>query len=107
MNIEVLEFIRNCIKEGRIYWTYHVNMRLKGRFIQRETVLYSSDTYEIIEKYPEDKYLPSYLVYAEYGEEVIHIQIAIDEVNDNIRIITAYKPSPDKWEEDFKRRKKL
>jgi len=107
MNIDVLEFIRTCIGEGRIYWTYHVNMRLKGRFVSREAVLLSSDTYEIIEKYPEDKYLPSYLVYAEYEKNAIHIQIAIDEVNNNIRIITAYKPSPDKWEEDLKRRKKL
>ncbi|MEQ8221827.1 MAG: DUF4258 domain-containing protein [Candidatus Eremiobacterota bacterium] len=107
MNIDVLEFIRTCIGEGRIYWTYHVNMRLKGRFISREAVLLSSDTYEIIEKYPEDKYLPSYLVYAEYEKNAIHIQIAIDEVNNNIRIITAYKPSPDKWEEDLKRRKKI
>ena len=85
MNIDVLEFIRTCIGEGRIYWTYHVNMRLKGRFISREAVLLSSDTYEIIEKYPEDKYLPSYLVYAEYEKNAIHIQIAIDEVNNNIK----------------------
>lgn len=82
-------------------------MRLEGRSIPREAVLTSVDTYEIIENYPEDKYLPSYLIYAKYIEQIIHIQIAADIENDNVRIITTYKPSLDKWEEDFKTRRKL
>lgn len=82
-------------------------MRLEGRSIPREAVLTSVDTYVIIEEYPEDKYLPSYLIYALYMEQVVHIHIAIDIENDNIRIITTYKPTLDKWEEDFKTRRKL
>jgi len=81
-------------------------MRLKERFIPREAVLSSVDTYEIIEEYPKDKYLPSYLIYAEYKGEIIHIQIATDLGNDNVTIVTAYKPTPDKWEEDFKTRRR-
>jgi len=106
MDIEILEFIKSCIKRRKIHWTYHVNMRLKGRFISREAILDSVDSYEIIEEYPEDKYLPSYLIYAEYKGEVIHIQIATDIENDNIRIVTSYKPTLDKWESDFKTRRK-
>ena len=106
MNIEILEFIRFCIKNRRILWTYHVNIRLKERFIPREAVLNSVDTYEIIEEYPEDKYLPSYLIYAEYKEEIIHIQIAADFENNNVRIVTAYRPTLNKWEQDFKSRRK-
>jgi hypothetical protein len=82
-------------------------MRLKKRFISREVVLSSVNSYEIIEKYPEDKYLPSYLIYAKYGEEVFHIQIAIDKENNNIRIVTTYKPTLDKWENDLKTRRKV
>ena len=82
-------------------------MRLKGRFIPREAILSSVNTYEIIEEYPKDKYLPSYLVYAEYKGEIIHIQIATDLENNNVTIITAYKPTLNKWEEDFKTRRKL
>jgi hypothetical protein len=44
-------------------WTYHVNMRLQGRFISREEILDSVSEYQIIEEYPADKYLPSYLIY--------------------------------------------
>lgn len=81
-------------------------MRLKKRFIPREAILFSVDTYEIIEEYPKDKYLPSYLIYAEHERMIIHIQIAADIKSDNIIIVTTYKPTLDKWEKDFKTRRK-
>lgn len=106
MNIETIDFIRSCIKRRRIRWTYHVNMRLKGRSISRDAILKSLDSYEIIEEYPKDKYLPSFLIYTIYQGRIIHTQIAIDFENDYVTIVTAYKPSPDKWERDFKTRRK-
>lgn len=106
MNINILNFIKSCIENRRIRWTYHVNMRLKGRFIHRDVVLSSVDRYEIIEEYPKERYLPSFLVYTEYKGQVIHIQIATDLENNFITIINAYKPSRDKWEKDFKTRRK-
>jgi len=107
MNADTLDFIKSCIRRRRIRWTYHVNMRLKGRFIPREAILSTVDTYEIIEQYLEDKYLPSYLVYAEYKGQIIHAQIATDLQDDNVTIVTVYKPSPDIWEKDFKTRRTL
>ncbi len=62
MDTDVLTFVKSCVKRRRVRWTYHINMRLKGRFIPREAILSSVDAYEIIEEYPGDKYLPSYLV---------------------------------------------
>ncbi len=106
MNINNLAFIKSCIIRRRVYWSYHVNMRLKERFITRKTILSAVDTYEIIEEYPKDKYLPSCLVYAKQEDLIIHIQIAIDNNNDNIRIVTAYKPTSEKWENDLKKRRK-
>lgn len=103
---DILKFIKACITRRKIFWTYHVNMRLKERFIPRETLLSSVDSFEIIEEYPADKYLPSYLVYSEYGGRIIHILAAVDAANDSIRIVTAYEPAKDKWEEDFKTRRK-
>ena len=107
MNIDTLDFIKSCIKRRRIRWTYHVNMRLKGRFIPREAILSSANSYEIIEEYPEDKYLPSCLIYAKYENQIIHIQIAMDLENDSVTIVTAYKPTLDKWEKDLKTRRTL
>lgn len=65
---DALSFIRNCIRGGRILWTYHVNMRLGQRFVARETIIHAADSYEIVEAYPEDKYFPSYLVLGQEGE---------------------------------------
>lgn len=61
-----LAFIRRCVRLNKLKWTYHVNMRMKGRFISRQAILNSFEEYEIIEEYPKDKYFPSYLVYSYY-----------------------------------------
>jgi Domain of unknown function (DUF4258) len=68
-----LAFIQRCVQRRQLYWTYHINMRLQGRFISRQHILDAVDTYEVIESYPEDKYLPSYLVYATVEDEVFHV----------------------------------
>lgn len=105
MNIDILEFIKSCIKRRRIYWTYHVNMRLKKRFISRDAILSSVNSYEIIEEYLKDKYLPSYLIYAKYKNQIIHFQIAVNLEDDIITIVTAYKPTLDKWGKNFRTRR--
>ena len=97
-----LSFIQRCVREGKIYWTYHVNMRLAGRFLTRDEILSAIDSYEIIEPYPEDKYLPSYLVLAATS---FHVQFATDVEGDNVRIVTAYRPDPNEWESDLKTRR--
>ena len=73
-----LGFIRECVRSRRVYWTYHVNMRLKERFIPREMILESPDEYEIIEAYTKDRYLPSYLVYARHQGVPFHILFAAE-----------------------------
>lgn len=106
MDIDILEFIKSCVERRKIKWTYHINMRLAERHISREAILFSIDTYEIIEEYPEDKYLPSYLIYAKYEGQIIHILFAVDIEGDSVTIVTAYKPTLDKWESDFKTRRR-
>ena len=101
-----LDFIKRWVKEQRVFWTYHVNMRMKGRFIPRNIVLDSIQHYEIIEEYPGDKYLPSYLVFSKYQDKIFHVLFAVDVEGDNVRVITAYYPSLDEWEEGFKNRRK-
>ena len=102
-----LKFIQKCVSQGKILWTYHVNMRLKHRFIARQAIVDFSDCYEIIEHYPKDKYFPSYLVRSKYQNNVIHILFAIDLESNNIRIITAYRPNSTEWEAGFRIRRRL
>jgi hypothetical protein len=101
-----LDFIQRCVNEQRIFWTYHVNMRMKGRFIHRQIILDSIQHYEIIEEYPDDKYFPSYLVLSKYQDKVFHVLFAVDVEEKNVRIITAYYPSLNEWEEGYKTRRK-
>jgi hypothetical protein len=100
-----LAFIQRCVQRRQLAWTYHINMRLQGRFISRQDILDAVNTYEVIESYPEDKYLPSYLVYARIGAEVFHVLFAVDVPAEQVRVITAYCPDPDAWESDQKTRR--
>jgi hypothetical protein len=100
-----LQFIQGCVQERQILWTYHVNMRLKGRSLAREDILEAVGSFEIIESYPEDKYLPSYLVHARARGEVFHILFATDVPGQNVRIVTAYRPDPAEWSTDLKKRR--
>lgn len=101
-----LKFIQCCVRQRKILWTYHINMRLQNRGISRRTILESIDTYEVIEEYPDDKYFPSYLVFGRYQGDVVHIVFAADVEDDNVRLITAYHPNPLEWGDDLKTRRK-
>lgn len=97
-----LAFIKRCVAERRILWTYHVNMRLERRHITRDEILAAVESFEIIESYPEDKYFPSYLVLAAAR---FHVLYAVDVENDNVRIVTAYRPDADEWHSDLRTRR--
>ena len=100
-----IEFIKDRVRRGQVLWTYHVNMRLAGRFITREAIMASVDTYELVEAYPHDKYLPSYLLLARHGAEVFHVLFATDLEGDNVRVITAYRPEAREWRPDARTRR--
>ena len=80
-------------------------MRLRGRSIPRRAILESAANFEIIEEYPQDKYLPSYLIYSRHLDSIFHVLFAADVQEDNVRIITAYRPDPEQWEEDLRTRR--
>lgn len=101
-----ISFIQQCVRAQKIYWTYHVNVRLRGRFIPRNWILESVETYELIESHPKDKYLPSYLVWAKAEDAIFHVLFAADVEAQNVRVITVYRPAANEWSEDKKRRKK-
>ena len=101
-----LDFIRRCVNNRDMIWTYHVNMRLGAKRIARTAIVDSTDRYEIIEVYPDDKYLPSYLVYTEYHGERFHVLFATDVGGENVRVVTAYRPNDIEWLPDYKTRRR-
>ena len=105
VDLSPVAFIQRCTQCRRVFWTYHANMRLADRLVARGEILESAGSYEVIEAYPDDKYLPSYLVFAQGARGPLHILFAIDRAGDNVRVVTAYRPNPDEWAPDFKTRR--
>jgi hypothetical protein len=78
---------------------------LAERHITREEIFSAVDNYEIIESNPDDKYLPSYLVFAAQTVGGFHVLFGADVASDHIRVVTAYHPSLSDWEPDLKTRR--
>jgi hypothetical protein len=100
-----LAFLQRCVRAGSILWTHHVNMRFGRRQVTRDMVVGAVDSFEVIEPYPDDKYLPSYLVRAEHEGIVFHVLLAADVAGSNVRVVTAYIPDPLKWEPGYWQRR--
>src|SRR5262245_27389048 len=99
-------FIRERVHDRRVFWTYHASMRLVRRSITRMDIFDAVAGCVLIESYPDDKYLPSYLVLGFTSGGPIHVLIAVDVDGDNVRIVTAYRPDPQEWENGFSTRRK-
>ena len=82
-----------------------MNMRLTGRFISREAILAAVATYQLVEAYPDETYLPTYLILARYGSQAFHVLFATDVEGDNVRVVASYRPDPGEWEADLKARR--
>jgi len=105
MDLEALAFIKKCVRQKRIIWTNHVNIRLRERLISRHNIINSISQYEIIDEVQDDYFLPGYLVYTQKGNEIFHLFVTLDFQNELITIVTSYKPSLNRWERDYKTRK--
>ncbi|MCL4512122.1 MAG: DUF4258 domain-containing protein [Bacteroidetes bacterium] len=61
---------------------------------------------EQIEDYPDDKPFPSALFLGFPSNQAIHVVASFDEESDYVYIITAYQPTFDYFESDYKTRKR-
>ena len=100
-----LAFIQKQLRQRHVYWTYHVNVRLAGRYITRQQILDAVGSYEVVESYSDDKYLPSYLLMGAGGGRPFHVLVGADVEGDNVRVVTAYHPDPAEWEGDLRTRR--
>ena len=80
-------------------------MRLQQRGLVAGTIRQAMATLEIIEAYPDDKYLPSFLLRGESEGCVFHAHIATDVEGENIRVVTMYTPDPSEWDEGLRLRR--
>ena len=94
-----IEDVRACCNDNSIVLTEHLLTRMRQRHIRLDDIKYAITKGEIIEQYPTDYPFPSCLINAEN----LHIVCSIGE--GCLYIITAYRPSQERWEDGGKKRK--
>ena len=101
--LDILELRKLCTPKN-IRITLHAAKRLEQRGIFLSDVMACIMSGEIIEQYPDDYPYPSCLILGlSLDDKFLHVVIGHHETE--LFLITAYFPSSDKWEDDFKTRK--
>ncbi len=108
MENPIESIIINLCKKDKIAFKKHALTRMLERSIDSSNVVEALLNCEIIKKYEKDKPLSSYLIlgYTE-KKKPLHINLAIDEIDEMLWIITMYRPDKNLWTADYKRRKKI
>jgi hypothetical protein len=91
--------------ETKVIYRIHAIKRMVDRRISPEEVCRILETGVAIENYPDDLPFPSRLVVGTVGSRPLHVVVADNRQDGEMVIITVYEPDPDKWDDDFSRRK--
>ncbi|WP_304068324.1 DUF4258 domain-containing protein [Megamonas hypermegale] len=96
--------IRRKCNDDTIEVTQHCLLRIHQRKISYKEIKNIIMHGEIIEEYPNDFPYPSCLIFGKtINNRIIHVVVGINNIK--LYLITAYEPDPDKWEDNFKKRK--
>ena len=98
-----IEDFQEINKSENIVITQHSRKRFAERGIKIADVCNAISVGSIIELYPDDYPVPSCLIKGMSANKIIHICASI--MDNRINIITAYFPSAEKWENDWRTRK--
>jgi hypothetical protein len=102
-----IALLRAAVIEGRIQWHLHALERFLERGISRAEVISAILQGEVIEVYTTDRPYPSGLI-LHVETEPVHVVAAAESVDSVCHVITAYRPDLERFEADYKtRRKKL
>ena len=106
----MIQKIQECFREDRIYYSKHARDEMEGEEsgeIKDEEVFEIVSAGKTIEIYPEDEPYPSCLIYGRtIKNRPLHAVCAYSEDEKLSIVITVYQPDPERWVEDFSRRKK-
>lgn len=100
------EQLRSAVREGRIEWRKHVLQKLAERGLQRSAVTGVLLSGEHLRDYAEDRPFPSALFLGYVAGKPLHVVAACDEQTGQVFIITAYEPSLDIFEPDYRTKRK-
>lgn len=98
--------LRKAVAAGRLRWQLHALERMMERGIFRAEVLAALLEGEVIEEYLEDKPFPSCLLLQAQERQPLHVVAALDADAGICHVITAYLPDIERFEADYKTRRK-
>lgn len=94
------------MKWEKLIFSRHAITRMFERGISKAQVKSIVLKGEVIENYPKDTPYPSFLVLGFVGAIPLHV-VAAQMGNEELVIITVYRPDSKKWDISFKKRVKL
>lgn len=83
----------------------HALRRMFERSLSLEEVIFTIQAGEMIAVYPDDKPYPSELRLGWVRDRPVHVVVAQNQENNECYVITAYVPSLEIWNDDFKTRR--
>lgn len=93
--MELIEKIRENFKLGKVKFSIHAQERIDERKVLISEIEKVISTGEIIEKYPDDKPYPSYLILGYVrNNQPLYVLCALGE---NLIIVTVHWFDPEKW----------
>ena len=96
--------MRQYCDSGEVFITNHAMERFRERGIVVKDILSAVKTGEVIEDYPDSFPFPSCLVCGKASNgKIIHVCMCDD--GEASKVITAYYPAIEYWNNDFKTRK--
>lgn len=96
--------IHKAISQRKIIWRRHALERMLERGLSRSVVLEVAANDEIIEDYSADRPVQSALLLGWDKERPVHVVLSL-ESDGELAIITAYEPSLDVFESDYRTRR--
>jgi uncharacterized protein DUF4258 len=103
---KTFEAIKDAIAREAIQVSRHALHELEEDALLLDLVLAATRAGEVIEDYPTDPRGPSCLVCSALGEGLwVHTVWGCDTASGIAVLITVYRPTAERWENDFKTRR--
>ena len=99
-----IEKLRSYFDDDTVFVTEHAAERFRQRGIRISDIRNAVNSGEIIEQYPDDFPFPSCLILGNDRHDN-YIHVCMSDEGTASRIITAYYPDLNKWNDDLKTRK--
>jgi hypothetical protein len=88
-----------------VLFSGHALRRMFERGLSKDDVMAVLSAGDVLAEYPHDQPYPSALLLGFVNQSPVHVVAARDAASDVCFVITAYRPDPAVWSDDYKSRR--